>query len=112
MLFPAQGRPSARAAKRFLAVLAAVLLTSAARRASAAAEGYYRYPSILGDRVVFTSEGDLWSVSAEGGLATRITSHPANEVLPTRPRSTSARDRPGVTRRTSSTPFPSRAASP
>jgi len=24
--------------------------------------GYYRYPSVHGDTVVFTSEGDLWSV--------------------------------------------------
>ena len=38
-------------------------------------EGYYRFPAIHGDLVVFTSEGDLWSVPAVGGIARRLTSH-------------------------------------
>ena len=29
--------------------------------------GYYRYPAIHGDTIIFTAEGDLWSVSAKGG---------------------------------------------
>ena len=58
------------------------ILLGVSQSASAAVEGYYRYPSIQGDKVVFTSEGDLWAVSAAGGIATRITSHPADEVLP------------------------------
>lgn len=36
--------------------------------------GYYRFPAIHGDTVIFTAEGDLWSVSAEGGFARRLTS--------------------------------------
>jgi tricorn protease len=36
-------------------------------------EGYYRYPAIHGDRLVFTSEGDLWSVGINGGAAIRLT---------------------------------------
>jgi len=29
--------------------------------------GYYHYPAIHGDTIIFTSEGDLWSVSVQGG---------------------------------------------
>lgn len=39
-------------------------------------QGYYRFPTIHGDTVVFVSEGDLWSVPAAGGVARRLTSGP------------------------------------
>ena len=42
--------------------------------------GYYRYPSIHGDQVLFTAEGDLWQVSIPGGPARRLTSHPGEET--------------------------------
>lgn len=35
--------------------------------------GYYRYPSIFGNRVAFTSEDDIWEVGIEGGVPRRLT---------------------------------------
>ncbi len=46
---------------------------------SAGREGYYRFPAVHGDLVVFTAEGDLWSVGAGGGIARRLTTHPGVE---------------------------------
>ena len=40
-----------------------------------------RFPDIQGDRVVFTYGGDLWSASATGGTATKLTSHPGLELF-------------------------------
>src|SRR5690554_3447107 len=35
-------------------------------------QGYYRYPSVSGDRVVFVGEDDLWEVPLKGGFARRL----------------------------------------
>src|SRR5579862_6688455 len=46
-------------------------------------QGYYRFPTIHNNTVVFVSEDDLWTVFAGGGIARRLTSglgsasHPA-----------------------------------
>lgn len=45
-------------------------------------EGYYQYPDIHNDQIVFAAEGDLWSVSINGGLAQRLTTHPEEEMYP------------------------------
>jgi len=42
--------------------------------------GYYTYPSLRGDTLVFTSEGDLWRVSVHGGAAQRLTTAPGTET--------------------------------
>ncbi len=40
---------------------------------------FMTYPDIYKNKIVFTYEGDLWLVSSQGGLATRITSAPGRE---------------------------------
>ena len=56
----------------------AVLLLAAAM--FAADEGrFFTYPTIAGDRIVFTYESDLWTASAKGGAATRLTTFPGTE---------------------------------
>ncbi len=44
--------------------------------------GYYRQPALGKGTLVFVAEGDLWKVGAAGGVATRLTSHPAEETRP------------------------------
>ena len=39
-----------------------------------------RFPDISRDRIVFTYGGDLWTSSAAGGNATRLTAHPGVET--------------------------------
>ncbi|MBI5059695.1 PDZ domain-containing protein [candidate division KSB1 bacterium] len=35
--------------------------------------GYYRFPTVYGNKVVFTTEGDLWEAPLAGGAARRLT---------------------------------------
>lgn len=50
-----------------------------AATAALSATGFFRDPAIYGDTVVFTAEGDLWTVATEGGVAHRLTTHLGQE---------------------------------
>jgi tricorn protease len=43
--------------------------------------GYYSDPAVHGDNLIFTSEGDLWSVDIHGGAAHRLTSNTGEESM-------------------------------
>lgn len=44
--------------------------------------GYYQYPDIHNNTIVFAAEGDLWTVSLSGGIAQRLTTHSEEERFP------------------------------
>jgi tricorn protease len=58
-----------------LRIAAAVTLCALAPFAAAQTK-LLRFPDICNDRVVFTYGGDLWTVPAQGGTATRLTAGP------------------------------------
>ena len=71
-----------------LAVVAAPLTLAApsaglAQTPAQGTLGFYRFPTLSGQTIVFAAEGDLWSVPTTGGVARRLTSHPAEESDPT-----------------------------
>jgi tricorn protease len=45
-------------------------------------QGYFRYPAIFQNRIVFTSEDDLWEVPLEGGAARRLTAGRGSFLCP------------------------------
>jgi len=69
-----------------LCVIALCVLTCARAHAQdiplhpEAGVGYYRFPTVSGNTVVFTAEGDLWRVPLTGGLAQRLTTHAGEET--------------------------------
>ncbi len=64
--------------KMILRAILVVCLLSAG--AFAAEEGrFFTYPTIHNDTIVFTYESDLWTVSAKGGAASRLTTFPGTE---------------------------------
>ncbi len=65
-----------------ISILILGLAALAGPLSSAGRNGYYRFPALRGTTVVFTSEGDLWSVDIKGGTAVRLTSHPGLETNP------------------------------
>src|SRR5690606_17625439 len=69
MVVPSSTEAVMRPGLSFLALLA--LLAGAAHAETA----YYRDPSLRGDTLVFTAEGDLWRVPVSGGSARRLTTN-------------------------------------
>lgn len=68
--------------KNSLLALASLSLAAMGGVAMAQDRGYYQSPSISGDTLVFSSEGDLWRTRASGGTAVRLTTHPEVEASP------------------------------
>ena len=64
--------------KRLYLLLFAAVLSIAALANSR--EGYYRFPSIHGDKIIFTAEGDLWVAGINGGTAARLTTSQGTEA--------------------------------
>jgi len=64
--------------KKALRILLVLALLGGAAFAAEAGR-FFTYPTINGDTVVFTYESDLWTVSAKGGVAARLTSFPGTE---------------------------------
>ncbi|GLS83603.1 S41 family peptidase [Paraferrimonas haliotis] len=60
----------------------AVLVASACATTSliaSASQGYYRFPTLHNDTLVFTAEGDLWKTQLGSNVSQRLTTHPAEE---------------------------------
>ncbi|MBN1162998.1 MAG: PD40 domain-containing protein [Candidatus Krumholzibacteriota bacterium] len=69
--------------RRILFLLIIVIpLTLQARALAQGKMGYYRYPAIHENTVIFTAEGDLWRVTLEGSVAQRLTTHHGVESYP------------------------------
>lgn len=65
--------------RRSLLCLAAALALAAGE--ASAQTKLLRFPDIHKDKVVFTYAGDLWTASANGGGAARLTAHPGLELF-------------------------------
>ena len=74
-------RKAATVPAALAAALTAVLFTATALAQTGEPTKLLRFPDLSGDRVAFTYAGDIWLASADGGTATRLTSHPGLELF-------------------------------
>ncbi len=70
MTYPALRRPAIHFAVTLLFLVSAFQLSG---QAPEGRRGYYSSLSLHRDAIVFTSEGDLWTVNVQGGAARRLT---------------------------------------
>ncbi|MCJ7581503.1 MAG: protease, partial [Candidatus Aminicenantes bacterium] len=63
-------------------VIFGMFLVFTVQATSASTNGYYRFPTISGNSLIFSAEGDLWIVDIQGGVARRLTTHPGEETNP------------------------------
>jgi len=63
-------------------IIFGMILTVTAQASNASTSGYYRFPTLKGNTLVFAAEGDLWIVDSQGGMARRLTTHAGEETNP------------------------------
>jgi tricorn protease len=63
-----------------VAIVIALLASVAPRAADAPPLGYFRFPALAADVLIFTAEGDLWKTTTQGGVPERVTAHPGQET--------------------------------
>lgn len=68
--------------RRTLSIALALSWLAPVQQQTPATRGYYRTPAIRGETIVFTAEGDLWTVGLHGGTARRLTSDVDQETSP------------------------------
>ena len=63
-------------------VIFGMFLVFTVQASSASTNGYYRFPTIRGNTLIFSAEGDLWIADIQGGVARRLTTHAGEETNP------------------------------
>ncbi len=68
--------------KSLLSFFLGTILVFTSTSSAASIQGYYRYPALHGNTLIFSAEGDVWSVDIQGGQARRLTTHAGEETHP------------------------------
>lgn len=63
-------------------LLAASILPLSLHSQGSEVRGFYRFPALHGESIIFAAEGDLWTVPTSGGAARRLTTHASEETDP------------------------------